>query len=312
MWVQYTEGLPRFKALPEAQLYFFDTTGDPLPEIEAFYEEFLRQTAGEKSETFHIGPEYAAGLHCWLDRIRASGRKLPVAKVQVTGPLSFALTVTDETRKPIFFHPLFKDVAVKGVVVKALWLIEAVRALADRVLVFVDEPILSAYGSSAMMTVSRNDVVETLDEVFNAIWEAGAVPGVHCCGNTDWGMLAETVVGVINFDAVDYAETLAIFGPQLDAFLKRGGVLAWGAVPNTPLVENEHAEHVWDRIRRGMGLLEASGVDRDRLLESQIITPACGCAGLSPTTALRVYTLLAELEKEGPTELRAGLDRTAS
>ncbi len=37
MWIQFTEGLPRFRVNVETLSYSFDTSGDPFPEVEEFY-----------------------------------------------------------------------------------------------------------------------------------------------------------------------------------------------------------------------------------------------------------------------------------
>ena len=36
MWLQFTEGLPRFRVDLENQKYYFDTSGDSLKEVEEF------------------------------------------------------------------------------------------------------------------------------------------------------------------------------------------------------------------------------------------------------------------------------------
>jgi hypothetical protein len=298
MWIQFSEGLPRFRVDVENLNYFFDTTGDPLPEIEQFYSQYLAVIDGSKGEEFSVGPEFGKGIRLFQDRIAAEGRKRDLLKIQVTGPLSFALTVTDETRKPIFYHSLFKDVAVKGMGLKAVCLLEQFKTVADNVIVMFDEPSMSAYGSSAFLGVSKSDVVESLDEVMSMVADHGGIPGVHCCGNTDWGILMESSARVINFDAVDYMETMAIYGPQLQDFLARGGVMSWGAVPNTDKIEHETADDVIRRISQGMRLLEQAGVDRALLTERIIVTPACGCATLTQTQAERVYQVLQELGRK--------------
>ena len=128
MWIQVTEGLPRFQVDLEAQNYHFDTSGDPVSEIEQFYVHYLAVTEGSSAEAFAISRESGRGIHRFLARLRSQDRKFPFIKVQVTGPLSFAMTVTDENRKPIFYHPTFRDVAVKGMGLKAVWMLEPVQA----------------------------------------------------------------------------------------------------------------------------------------------------------------------------------------
>ena len=297
MWIQFSEGLPRFKVDVENLSYSFDTSGDPLPDVEKFYTEYMAVTEGGTAEAFDIGPEYGQGIRLFQERIQREGNKRPLIKVQVTGPLSFALTVTDESKRPIFYHSLFKDVAVKGIGLKAVRLLEMFKPLAESVMVIFDEPSMSAYGSSAFLGVSKADVIESLDEVISLVAERGGIPGVHCCGNTDWGILMETSTRIINFDAVDYMDTLTIYAPQINGFLSRGGVLSWGAVSNTPQIENENASDVVERIERGLRSLEAVGIDRDAMTRKMVITPACGCASLTQSQAVKVYEVLAELEK---------------
>lgn len=296
MWIQFSENLPRFRADLENLSYGFDTSGDPGPEIEEFYTHYLEVSEGGTPDYFAVGDEYGRGIHTFFDRLKTAGKKWPFLKVQVTGPLSFALTVTDEQKRPIFYHPLFRDVAVKAMGLKAVWLLEQAKAYADNVIVFFDEPSMSAYGSSAFLGVSMADVVESLDDVISMVLERGGIPGVHCCGNTDWGILMATQTRILNFDAVDYMETMAIYGGELSRFLERGGVLAWGAVRNTAIVEKETAQDVVLRIEEGAEIIRKSGVDRDALLEKVIITPACGCAGLTVQHTEKVYGLLSELD----------------
>lgn len=303
MWIQFTEGLPRFRADLKNLKYQFDTSGDPTSELETFYTQFLSVEEGGNAAYFGVGPEYGRGIHTMLERLKREAVRRPFLKSQVTGPLSFGLTVTDESGKPIFYHPMFRDVAVKGMGLKAIWLLEAFSPFAERVIIFFDEPSMSAYGSSAMLGLSKSDVVEALGEVMNMVLERGGIPGAHCCGNTDWGLLMETGARIINFDGVDYLETLAIYARELSRFLDRGGVLAWGIVPNTERVLEESARDVVARLRRGLDFLEKSGVDRAALTERLILTPSCGCAGLKINETEKVYTLLAELESMAPEDL---------
>jgi hypothetical protein len=125
----------------------------------------------------------------------------------------------------------------------------------------------------------------------------GALTGVHCCGNTDWSLLMQTDVDIINFDAVDYMESLAIYPEQLSSFLERGGVLAWGAVPNDGRINQETLADSLMRLRKGVSFLEEKGVNRDLLLKRIIVTPACGCAGLTVEEVEKVYEILSSIDK---------------
>ncbi len=297
MWLQFTEGLPRFRVDLENQKHYFDTSGDSLKEVEEFYSRYLEITEGSSAAPFAIGPDYGRSIHCFLDRLRSDGTRRPFVKVQVTGPLSFALTLNDETGKPIFYHPVFRDVAVKTMGLKALWLLEQFQPYAENVIVFFDEPSLSAYGSSAFLGVSKDDVVESLNDVISMVLQREGIPGVHCCGNTDWGLVLETDTRIVNFDAIDYMDSMVIYARELSDWLARGGVLAWGAVPNNERVERETAHDVVERIADGLNRLEKAGIDRARLQRRTIVTPACGCAGMTGAQTEMTYHILQEIEE---------------
>ncbi len=294
MWVQCTENLPRFRVDLQDSKYHFDTSGDYTAELERFYSHYLEVMEGGPADYFAVSEDYGKGIHTLLRRLQ--GRKAPIIKLQVTGPLSFALTIPDEAGKPIFYHDVFRDVAVKGMALKAIWLIDQFKDLADHVILFYDEPSLSAYGSSAFLGVSKSDVVETLDEVFSAASDRGAIIGVHCCGNTDWGLMMESIADIINFDAINYLDTMPIYARELNRFLERGGIPAWGSVPNDDLLPGFTPERVLSGMRYGVKILTEAGVDKDLLEKRTIITPACGCAGLSEQGCRDAYSLLAALD----------------
>ncbi len=298
MWIQYTEGLPRFHVDLENISYYFDTTGDTMADVEKFYTEYLQVAEGGPADAFAVGTDFGTGIRLYVERLKAEGTRLPVAKAQVTGPLSFALTVTDNDKKPIFYHNEFRDIAVKGMGLKGAWLADLLKPFADNVIVFFDEPSLSAFGSSAFLGVSREDVIESLDDVIGMVTARGAAAGVHCCGNTDWGLLMDSTARIINFDAVDYMETMAIYPEKLNDFLGKGGVLAWGAVPNDERILGENADTVIERIQNGIDLLVTAGADRGLILKRMLITPACGSAGKSMEIVNAIYRVLGEIEQK--------------
>lgn len=297
MWIQFSEKLPGFQVDLENLKYFFDTSDESSVSVEKFYEEYLKILEGSPSEAFEITRDYGLGIELFIERLIEERSKSSFLKAQVTGPLSFALSVTDEHGKPIFYHPVFRDIAVKGMGLKAMWLVEKMKPFSDNVILFFDEPSLSAYGSSAFLGVSSSDVIDSLNEVFSMASSVGAITGVHCCGNTDWSLLMQTTVDIINFDAVDYVDSLAIYPKQLSNFLERGGVLAWGAVPNDSRINQESTDLTFERLRKGVLLLEEKGINRELLLNNIIITPACGCSSLTIEETEKVYSILSEIDE---------------
>ncbi|MEW6033730.1 MAG: methionine synthase, partial [Chloroflexota bacterium] len=85
---------------------------------------------------------------------------------------------------------------------------------------------------------------------------------------------------------------------EVEAFLKRGGVIAWGIVPNTEqAVLQETAGSLRDRLEEAMAPFTRKGVRFRQLLEQALLSPACGLAGLTPEASERALELLAELSQ---------------
>jgi hypothetical protein len=159
-------------------------------------------------------------------------------------------------------------------------------AIRPKVILFVDEPYMASFGS-AYISLSREQVVMMLDEVFEAIQQEGALTGVHCCANTDWSVLMETKVDILNLDAYGYLENLALYPKELRAFLDRGGVVAWGIVPNNEEIHGVTPESLVYKLHQGIKLISdkarARGVHihPEEFFHRSLITPSCG---LGPTT----------------------------
>ncbi len=143
--------------------------------------------------------------------------KRPFVKVQTTGPLSVGLSIVDEKKRAIYYNAEFVDVVVKALAMKCRWQIRKFQPFAEKVICFVDEPILSAFGSSTYVSVTRDDTVAKLGEVIETVHAEGALAGVHCCGNTEWSILIDAGVDIVNFDAFDYGDTILLYPEAMKA-----------------------------------------------------------------------------------------------
>jgi hypothetical protein len=163
----------------------------------------------------------------------------------------------------------------------------------------VDEPYLSFLGS-AFLALGRPQVIPMLDEVFQAIQGEGAWAGVHCCANTDWGLLLSTKADILNLDAFGYIENLALYPVELHDYLLRGGSICWGIVPNDARVTEETPHKLADRVRKGMKLIAAKagrhgvGIRCDDLAAHSLLAPTCGLGFAPVHIADRVLEVLAE------------------
>ena len=288
---QYSEGMPCVRVEPEQERIQFYPEHRAV-ELEEFYTKFL----AEDPSLFPISNEYASGLYAFMRM--AAGRTWPVVKGHTTGPITFCTGIYDADKNPLYSDPDLRDAAVKTLVRKVQWQIQCLKPLAtERVLIFVDEPVLAAYGSSTYVYVSEEAVVEMLGEVFGAITEAGAVPGIHVCGNSDWGMIVRSGVQVVNFDAYQYGASISLYANDIKTLFERGGSIAWGIVPTTTAVHKETAQSLANLLQTCFDGLIKKGISKDLLRERAIITPSCGTGSLAPEVAKRVFDLLAQVQK---------------
>ena len=280
MYTQYSAGLPGIVVDDAHQKVYFDTTDDLSPALEEFYGRYL----ADDVDSFALPTNYAAGFYTMLDVLKSKSGEW--AKGHVTGPISFGLTVVDQNLRSSLYDEQLADPIVKQVAFNARWQIRQLKQVRSNVIIFVDEPYMSSFGS-AFISLSREQVVTMLNEVFDAIHAEGALAGVHCCGNTDWSVLIDTSADILNLDAYEYLDNLALYPHDMRAFLDRGGDLAWGIIPNNDTIFTVTAEQLAQRLRKGLQLIGDKARGRGVLIEAEefayrsLITTACG---LGPTT----------------------------
>lgn len=301
MEVQYSEGVPRTVLEPEKSRMYMDTSGDYSEEFAEFYEAYMLAMDPDEGNgdcsAMAISPDYARGLYAMEERLTTEDRHLPFVKVQTTGPCSFALTIVDENKRAIYYNEEFRDVIVKALAMKCRWQIQKFQPFAEKVICFIDEPILSAFGSSTYVSVKREEVVAQLAEVIDAVHADNALAGIHCCGNTEWSIPVDAGVDIVNFDAYEFGETIAMYPEAVTRHLQNGGSLAWGAVPTSPAVRQQTVDSLVGHFEKVMDNLAAKGVDKDLIVQGAVVTPSCGTGSLETADAERVFELVGELSE---------------
>lgn len=299
MEIQYSEGIPGAVIDREKGRMYFDTAKDNSEAFAQFYENYMAATdeGGTKDFAFMaITPEFSKGIYALEKALKAKGgAKLPFVKVQTTGPCSFALTLVDENKRAIYYNDEFRDVIVKALSMKCRWQIQKFRPYAENVICFIDEPILSAFGSSTYVSVKREDVVALLKEVIDAVHAENGIAGIHCCGNTEWSILMDAGVDMVNFDAFSFGETIAMYPEAVKAHLARGGMLAWGVVPTSTAIREQTVEKLAAHLEKMMDNLASKGIDKKLIVEQALLTPSCGTGSMDPADAEKVFETLSQL-----------------
>jgi hypothetical protein len=273
---------------------YIDTSA---PDFDSALESFYQSVIDEDVDAFALHNDYAQGFFVLLDALKKSPVKF--AKGQVMGPISFGLTVTDQDGRACLYNDALVDVLVKHMTFNALWQVEQLGVHSDGVLMFVDEPYMASFGS-AFVSLSREQVIAWLDEVYESLHAAGALTGTHCCGNTDWGVLLSTQVDILNLDAYGFIENLALYPVELRDFLNRGGAICWGLIPNTEHIFDETPQSLAKRLRDGIRSICEKAANRgvpirpDEFASRSLIAPACGLGPATVEIADRAFEVLVE------------------
>lgn len=282
MYAQFSEGFPGV-AVDDARIYI-----DRSQDIDGGLERLYTAHAEGDTSASGISPDYAAGFHALL---ASRPDKALAVKGQVTGPISWGLTVADEAQGAIYDDTL-ADAIARHLRLKAAWQYQELSRISQNVIIFVDEPYLTSLGS-AFVSLPPEKVKALLEETLGGI---GGLKGVHCCGNTDWSLLLRLPIDILSFDAYNYARALGAYSADVRSFVGKGGAIAWGIVPNDEdLLAKESVASLKDRLEETMAPFATEGTPFTQLVEQSLITPSCGLASLPPEAAEQALAYLAEI-----------------
>lgn len=290
MIFQYLDAMPAIIYDPEKDKLILDPKEDKENALTKMYEKFI----GGDVDYFKIAKARAGGLYYFLDKISQKDLdKTLMLKGHVTGPFTFAFSAEDNFGKSLLYDETMLEAITKVLAMKAVWQAKMLREKFKKdIIIFIDEPYLSSFGS-AFCPLTKDRVITILEEIFTIIKQkSDALTGIHCCGNTDWPMLFESGVDIVNFDAWNYSEKFALYPDQLKTFLKRGGIVAWGIVPTNAMELKVTLKDLKNKFRDSVKSLTARGIDKDLILKNTIFTPSCGLGSKSGKEAEYVFDLL--------------------
>lgn len=301
MIIQYNEGMPGL--VWRNNKLFFDTAS---PDFESglmsFYESYLQALEMEAmplDHRFGISPECSRGLYALLSALTRHKPALTAIKGQITGPVTLATSLKDQDGRNAYFDNRLREVVVKTLAMKARWQIHQFRFLEVPVIIFIDEPSLAAYGSTAFLGISERDVINDLQEIIEVIHAEGGLAGIHCCENTDWGILVKAGCDILNFDAYSFFEKVVLYAASVQEFLAHGKVLAWGLIPtgNPEDIAGETPDSLVQRWKGYIEVLSQKGIEPETAVRQALITPACGTGSLMPDVSQRVMRLLKDVSE---------------
>ncbi|MDD3435955.1 MAG: hypothetical protein PHC64_02270 [Candidatus Gastranaerophilales bacterium] len=299
MIFQFLEGLPGLVQEDE-KTYLENESDEFFEQLETLfmeYEEIVSDLDCELLNKYEVSEAYSSTFSPFLQIIKETKPKY--AKGQIVGPFTLTTTLTDKEGKCVFYDETLREIIVKLLSLKALWQIKKIKQASSQTtpIIFIDEPSISQLGTSAFITISKEEVVEILKEVSDLIKSAGAISAIHCCGKCDWSISIESGVNILNLDGFFFAQSLSLFSDKVKTFLSEGGFIAWGIVPTLDVntLEKITINDLVQKFDEALDYLVKKGIDKSLLINQSMITPSCGAGSLSIELAEKAMRLTNEL-----------------
>ena len=301
MITQFLQNMPGLVIDLESEKIYLENESDEFFEqLENLFLDYEEIASGENIEAldkYAVTEKYSSTFKPLLEIIRETKPKY--AKGQVVGPFTLCTTLVNKENKCAFYDETLREIVVKTLALKALWQIKEIKKAnpSTTPIIFIDEPSISQLGTSAFITVTKDEVIEIIKTVSDLIKASGALSAIHCCGKCDWTIPIECGVDIINFDGYAFAQNLSMFAGELKPFLENGGIIAWGIVPtlDKDALGLADIDVMLAKFDEAIDYLVKKGIDKSLLLKNSMITPSCGAGSLTVELAQKAMDLTQEL-----------------
>lgn len=302
MIIQYLENMPGL--YNDGEKIYLENESDEffsqLEELFMDYEEIISDINSESLNKYLLSQSYSSTFKPFIEIVKKY--KPQFAKGQITGSFTLATSLVDKEGRCVFYDETLREVVVKTLILKALWQIKEIKKASPETtpIIFIDEPSISQLGTSAFITISKDDVVSVIKEISDIIKANGALSAIHCCGKCDWSVPIESEVDIINLDGYFFAQNLSLFSEELKPFIKNSGIIAWGIVPtlDKDALEAADIDVMVSKFDEAIGYLTKKGIDEKMLLSASMVTPSCGAGSLSVELAQKAMDLTKELSQK--------------
>ncbi|MEN3013926.1 MAG: hypothetical protein ABDH23_04845 [Endomicrobiia bacterium] len=274
-------------------------------QLENYYEKIINNDFNY----FEISSDFSLGIYEFVKYL-GSFEKLPQnIKFQTIGPITFGLSIKDNTKKAIFYDDQIRETIIKHLTMKSVWQIKYVLDKVEytklkRVFLFYDEPYLAAYGS-AFSGLSKEEiqtclavVIEETKQLTKQIFpDIELKAGIHCCANTDWSLLTSLDnLDIISFDAYDFFENFLLYSDDIKKFIEKNKTIAWGIIPNTEKIFTESTETVVNKLKNFIESLSNKSINKEALIKNLIITPQCGLGNSTEEITKKVFEICNQIK----------------
>ncbi|MHA1943354.1 MAG: hypothetical protein ACW96M_03060 [Candidatus Thorarchaeota archaeon] len=224
------------------------------------------------------------------------GTKYSNFKTQQTAPATMCFSTRDIGGKQHitknmfhFFQRLMTRIAEGQV--------NHLKKLCEKIIFCQDDPglgfVIDMIGRDLVPGLTVEEIIERTDRIY----PNGVIPAFHYCDDwravkvDDWYPLWESRPKIAHIDLVRYLPELdQTQAEKVNEFLKRGGGLALGVLPN---VDDSYSDPLLKTLENNLNdslkRLNESGVDMDLLRKSAMISTQCGLSGASPALCREIH-----------------------
>lgn len=296
LW-QFIKNFPGFNLNEEK---VFTETPSFEEEMLKFYELYIEIIEAGRThllESF-LEPDFSKTFFPFLERAKEFNAL--ILKGQITGPFTLGIALKNEKGEALIFRDELRDLLVKFLTLKALAQAFYLKKVAERVILFLDEPGLSGFGSSAYIALSKNLVLEMLKEIISILKSHNILTGIHVCANTSWDLILETETDIVSLDSFSFFDKFSIYAEKIEEFLNKGGYIAWGIIPTDKILLEKIKEKELIKIFQNQLELLAQKIhlENNFLLSKSLLTPACGLGSLEENLVDKVLFLIKYLKEQ--------------
>ncbi|MCD6574929.1 hypothetical protein J7K97_04545 [Candidatus Aerophobetes bacterium] len=289
MIIQFSENLPYLKLNSEKKSIHYEDVADREDRLLRCYDYIV----SNDYDYFKLSEDYARGFYPLLEKSKKKSNLF--IKGQVVGPVTFLASIEGK-EKALIYDNVASDTILMFLGMKGLWQAKQIKKIGKIPIIFYDEPYLSSFGS-AYFPLEKEKIVSMINNLVDFIKEREKeiLVGIHCCGNTDWGMILETKIDIISFDSYGFSKYFVLYADEIKRFLERDGIIAWGAVPTTEYSDSISLEILHQKLDETLEVLVKKGLDRRLLLRNSLFTPSCGVGLAEEKISEKIIDLVSNL-----------------
>lgn len=262
MYVQVSEHFPGIRV--------DEATGKITLDRAAFIEELAGYSeAMTNPDFFRLTPEYSVVYHRFL---ASDLTGFPSVRGQQIGPVSFGFKVVDDDNRPIIYDDEIRTILFDFMQRKANAQYRGLSKRNANAFVWLDEPGLGWVFNG----MTGYDDVRAKQEYRTFLGGIEGPPALHLCANVNLPYLLDLGIKVLSFDAYQIDVMPKGYAAAVAAFIKSGGVVAWGIVPVDSLnLATETSESLVERL---VGYWEVvagnAGIPAETIARQALLAPA--------------------------------------